>query len=447
MNWLPDTGLAIRRSTSRFQAGGLSGLRLWGSLYPSSRRAQSRLGQQRVVWCPEIGFSMLLAVVFLMAMSHVHAAEDVKASSGSVDGIQPLGLDCAGANGLLLNAARSGSSCRVQTEAVVVTESHAPFSNALQDSPDDALHVTSVLEFEVQEGEAGPFDHQEVDLAFSDDSAAVVGDVYIRRVSTTLAGSKGTLTVGNNWSNFQDFLPLQGGAPASKGLTAEQLSWATQNRLGELKVAVERDYGLVGEPPLSAAGVSLIDGDSERISASPSLSLSWHGHTENQQSQYGISAMGRELELANYENSGTSTTTTGWGLNLFGGWRFGEFFAALSVTLGNSIDSFILGREGNREVAKVATRYLSPGSSVNINPSLHYRLSDQSNLHLSVNRFSSELEDTPHGVETLDTIHLGYSWSPWPSARLGIEFVGKDVEGVGPMEDSNKVNIQASKRF
>ena len=64
-----------------------------------------------------------------------------------------------------------------------------------------------------------------------------------------------------------------------------------------------------------------------------------------------------------------------------------------------------------------------------------------------MNRFETEAEDTAHGVETLDTIHLGYTWTPWPSTQIGIEFVGKDVEGPGSMEDSNEVNFAASKRF
>ena len=268
------------------------------------------------------------------------------------------------------------------------------------------------------------------------------GEVSVRRFSTALTSKEGTLTVGSDWSNFQDFLSVGSSLSASgyspQGLTANQIAWASSGQLGQFGVALESDYELVDG--------GLRSDDVSQLSSSPSLILSWRGSTADQRGVYGVTALGRELELEGV-GSLDDVSETGWGLNLAGGWRFGELFAALSVTLGDSIDSFILGRVGDRSTASAASRYLNPGESININPSINYRLGDSSNLHLSVNRFETESEDTAHGVETLDTIHLGYTWTPWPSTRIGIEFVGKDVEGPGSMEDSNEVNFAASKRF
>lgn len=292
------------------------------------------------------------------------------------------------------------------------------------------LSARSELQIEVDES-----DGIGSGLSLTEGLSSGQGEVSIRRFSTALSGSEGTLTVGSDWSNFQDFLPV-GTTLTRQGLVAEQISWASEADLGRFSVALERDYELLGDNRIDR-------GLSDQSSSAPSLILSWRGATDDQRGLYGVTALGRDLELDDVDTS----SDTGWGLNLAGGWRFGELFAALSVTLGDSIDSFILGRMGDRSTASAASRYLNPGESIHINPSLNYRLGDSANLHLSVNRFATDTEDTPHGVETLDTIHLGYTWTPWPSTRIGIEFVGKDVEGPGAMEDSNEVNFAASKRF
>jgi hypothetical protein len=280
-------------------------------------------------------------------------------------------------------------------------------------------------------------------------------EVAIRRFSTALKASSGTLTVGNDWSNFQDY--LSGGVPASlsgRGLTSEQVNWASSGELGEFSVALEKNYDFLGQGLSRSLGDDLTgfptgsaaDSANDPVTGSPSLVLSWRGTTADRRGRYSFSALGRELEASEFD-SAPEQDATGWGVNLAGGWHFGELFAALSVTLGNSIDSFILGRVGDAKTASEAARFLSPSESININPSLSYRLGENANLHFALNRFATESGSAPHGVDTLDTVHLGYSWAPWPSTRIGIEIVGKDVEGRGAMEDSNEVNFAASKRF
>ncbi len=335
-----------------------------------------------------------------------------------------------------------GRSYQISSD-VMLPESGNGFSLAAS-SP---LSTRSELELDVTRNSFGEAGINNGSVSLTDGFRNGQGEVSIRRFSTALTSQEGTLTVGSDWSNFQDFLPvenaLSGNGLARQGLTGDQISWASAGELGHFNVALESDYELAGPDEL-ISGINADTGD--QTFTSPSLVLSWRGSTPDQRGIYGVTALSRELELDG-DNGLEDVSETGWGLNLAGGWRFGELFAALSVTLGDSIDSFILGRMGDRDTASAASRYLTPGESININPSINYRLGDTSNLHLSVNLFESESQDTAHGVETLDTIHLGYTWAPWPSTRIGIEFVGKDVEGPGSMEDSNEVNFAASKRF
>ncbi len=382
----------------------------------------------------------VLAGALLVGAAAAQADVATENTSQAGIGVEPLTIDCLGTGAAMDDQALE--PCRILSGSRLGPKAVESYSIGAEGSEPSGLSMTSILEFDVQDGNLGSLRLPGTGISLMQDPAAERGEISIRRVSTSLTSPQGTLTVGNNWSNFQDFLHPAGGSLATRGLTAEQLSWATRQGVGEISVALESGYQLIGHDEPLDESLAGVPGESD--TSSPSISLSWRGGTND--SLYGISALGRELELDDYDSTGTASDT-GWGLNLFGGWHFGELFAALSVTLGNSIDSFILGRVGDRETASAATRYLHPGNSVNINPTLNYRLSEYSNIHLSVNRFSSDAEDAPHGVETLDTIHLGYSWTPWPSTRLNIEFIGKDVEGPGPMEDSNKVNIAASKRF
>jgi len=67
----------------------------------------------------------------------------------------------------------------------------------------------------------------------------------IRRFSTSVKSSTGTLTVGNDWSNFQDFLGtsrsvLKPSETVALGaVTANQLKWTGTNGLG---VALEQNF-------------------------------------------------------------------------------------------------------------------------------------------------------------------------------------------------------------
>jgi hypothetical protein len=371
--------------------------------------------------------AVVVPIALLFSSPAIYAADTVN---------QPGTIDELGFSGAM-NDQLFSSGYRIESSAMV------------KPGPGrDDFTLNSVIDIKSPDP-ALPFSTSSGDLVYAEQDAAIDDELEIRRFSAALETSSGILTVGNDWSNFQDFL-LPGEAASSftssqlsnldttrldpGSLTTDQISWTAENGFS---VALERELELEGETLLSRPGYN----------TSPSLILSWQGSDKSGNGRYGFSALGKEFSSDQVGQSQQDADSLGWGLNLAGGWRFGDLFAALKVTLGNSIDSFILGKLGDRETASAALRDTSSGESININPSLSYRLGQSSNLHFSLNRFETNNVNAAHGIDTLDTIHLGYTWNPWPSTQIGIELVGKDVEGSGEMDDSSEVNFAASKRF
>ncbi len=272
---------------------------------------------------------------------------------------------------------------------------------------------------------------------------AVADELAGSRLGAAWETDSGTLTVGNDWSNFEDFLPASNGHPGSSSLlgskqTAKQITWAGRNGFS---IALEEP-----DDELDAANDN-IESLQALTKGSPNLILSWQGGLADQAGQYKLSALGRKLELDG-EHSGVAVdgSELGWGVNLTGGWRFGDLFAALSVTLGNGIDSLILKRFGS-DIAVSPSGRAKTMESFSILPSLNYRIDKSSDLYVTLGRYQSKDGEAIDGIDTLDTINLGYTWSPWPSTQFGIEVVGKDADGAILDEDSAEIKFGAQQRF
>ena len=266
----------------------------------------------------------------------------------------------------------------------------------------------------------------------------------INRLSTTWETGGGTLTVGNDWTNFQDFLQTPDSGPGYSSLlykkqTAKQVTWTSRNGFS---IALE-------EPNTSE--LDAIDSNIESLQGltdgSSNLVLSWQGGPGGKVGQYKLSALGRKLDV-NGVHSGVlvDDSQVGWGLNLAGGWRFGDLFAALSLTLGNGIDSLLMNRFGS-DVAVETSGQANTLGSISVLPSLSYSINKSSNFHVALGHYQAEDGDAIAGVDTLDTINLGYTWSPWPSTNFGVEVVGKDFEGTINNGDSAEVKFGAQTRF
>ena len=251
----------------------------------------------------------------------------------------------------------------------------------------------------------------------------------INRLSTDWRGKNAPLTVGNDWSNFHDFLHTP---------TSERITWSNRNGFS---ILLENPVG--GPDPVNV-NIESLQGLSD---GSPNLILSWQGEFADRAGRYRVSALGRKLNLKGvHDGVVVDDDELGWGVQLAGGWRFGDLFAALRVTLGNGIDSLILKRFGS-DIEVSPSGRVETLESISILPSLNYSITKRSDLRLSLGRYESRGGEETTGIETLDTINLGYTWSPWPATQFGVEVVGKDFEGAISDEDSTEIKIGAEKRF
>ena len=184
----------------------------------------------------------------------------------------------------------------------------------------------------------------------------------------------------------------------------------------------------------------------QSISGSPHLIVSWQGDIAAQ-GQYKMSVLGREIEVTGEHNGiKLDREELGWGIQLAGGWHFGDVFAALRVTIGDGIDSLLLRHFGS-DVALSSSGDVETVESFSILPSLLYNIDDESDVRFSMGRYQSTDGEINSNIDTLDTVNLGYSWSPWPSTRIGVEVMNKDFTGNGSEVDSTEIKIGAETRF
>ncbi|MEM7194847.1 MAG: hypothetical protein AAF402_07855 [Pseudomonadota bacterium] len=252
----------------------------------------------------------------------------------------------------------------------------------------------------------------------------------VSRFSATWDGKSNSVSIGNDWSNFQDVLAGPGQTEIFSTLkpapTAQQIRWT--NGQG-LSFSLEDDYSFD-----SKMDELMEDNDGRTVV------MSLDRESSNGGGQYRFSALGSQQD----SRDASVQNDSGWGLNMSGGWQFGDVFAALSVTVGNGIDHLLLGRLGDE---MPSGSHLAQGDSIMINPRINYALNDSGNLHLELNHYRSQDSQQTGAIDTLDTIHLGYSWSPWPSTKFGVELMGKDVESRSISQESTRLTIGAEKRF
>ena len=217
-----------------------------------------------------------------------------------------------------------------------------------------------------------------------------------------------------------------------------QLTWARNG----LSIAIEQARDTDRD-----AATAEIESLRKLTDDSPSLILSWRGGQADDGGEYKLSALGRELAVDGMHGDvELRERTLGWGVNVEGGWRFGDLFTALSVTLGDGIDSLILNRFGN-DIAVSADGEVDARQSISIMPRLNYSLSDRADVHLRLGRYQSTTARAAGELESVDTINLGYTWSVWPSALISVEVVGKDFDGGLDDADSTEIKIGAQQQF
>ena len=306
----------------------------------------------------------------------------------------------------------------------------------------DATQVFTLLEVRSESDrgfQSGLQSGDNLDSLISAYPAASKG-LNITRFSTTWQHGDNALTVGSDWSNFQDLLSTANYANVFTELKplepTAQVRWAHGANHG-FSIALEEGLVLENTPSGTAT------------KGNPNLILSWQGHSENGDHRYLLSALGTRLPASETTSSDAhpqeeQEERIGWGIKMSGGWRFGDLFAALGVSVGNGIDYLLLNRFDN-DLAGNATR--SYGRAFVINPRLNYSIQDKGSIHLELNHYQSAVADEANEIDTLDTVHLGYTWNPWPGTQFGVELIGKEVEGGLLSRESAQLKFGAEKRF
>ncbi len=259
----------------------------------------------------------------------------------------------------------------------------------------------------------------------------------VRRINVSWNSEAGKLTVGNDWANFQDILGVNKGFESTNvnknRNVASQIKWLSANGFS---ISLENARKITSS---SATNTT-------ENTTSPNLILSWQGGTGGVAGEYRISAMGRKFDANAKGQKFDGRDLVGWGLNMEGGWQIDDLFATLAITVGKGIDSYILQKYGDNLVV-TPNDDVGTGASISIRPSLYYSLNNNSNFHVSLGHHTSKESFNNSALDTLDTISMGYNWSPWPSVKLDIEFVGQNASSQDGVDVSTQVKINAEKRF
>ncbi|MXZ80100.1 MAG: hypothetical protein F4Z15_01735 [Gammaproteobacteria bacterium] len=263
--------------------------------------------------------------------------------------------------------------------------------------------------------------------------------LQIERLNASIETGIGTLRVGRDWASFNELLLTadEPGPEQDDRHVVDQIRWLTPNGFS---IALESS-------PKSSFGSAESRNLDHQADDSTSVVLSWQRVQDGRPGDYRISAMGTRLNLSQGGQGFDGDNLAGWGLNLQGNWKIGDLVTALSVTYGQGIDSYILRRDG-RDL------YVMPGSggerssSYSVRPSLYYALSDRSKFHIVLGHHGQSFEnDSQQGGKTLDTIHLEYTWSPWPRTELGVKLSQENAEGTTDDQDNTRILLKGSARF
>ncbi len=264
--------------------------------------------------------------------------------------------------------------------------------------------------------------------------------LVVKRISASLVNESGTLTVGSDWTDFQDVLTRDRvlGTEDRENPVFRRIRWLSPDGFS---ISLEEPSSISGQ---GGDGLSMQE-DGQDVS---SLILSWQGGSGGRAGEYRVAALGTRLDVASSGQHLDARDVHGWGLKLEGGWQIGDLFAALSATYGKGINRYILRRYGN-ELLVMANADADPADAYSIRPSLYYSLNENAHFHVALGHHAVDSSSSPEtaGLDTLDTIHMGYNWSPWPSTEFGIELVGRSPNGTRGDQGKTRFRFGARRNF
>lgn len=268
----------------------------------------------------------------------------------------------------------------------------------------------------------------------------------IKRLSTSWNSGAGSLTVGSDWANFQDLISMDKSLDSPVGQDSRsvtsQIKWVSPNGFS---IALENS-------PQASRYFADEKSSGNLFESSPSIILSWRGGSaDSDGGEYRVTAMGNKLDVDASGQKFDGRDVMNWGLNLEGGWQIGDLFSALSMTFGKGINSYLLQKFDNDILVTpneaAPDEYGQTGTSFGIRPSLYYSLNDNSAFHVALGHYSASEADSETGIDTLDTIHIGYSWSPWPSTRFGLQLRDQSTQGPQGGSEDTQVKFEAATEF
>ena len=254
--------------------------------------------------------------------------------------------------------------------------------------------------------------------------------------------------IGQTWTNFMDFVAypttVDFFGPAGKSFARQgQIRYTLDNGLSFSIENPETDgNGALGRIRESTGGPG--------ADLLPDFTAAWRGGPGGAGGSYEISGIVRvlgvegnilELEDPDDEDSDlvptgplVDETTTGFGVNLAGGWSFGPVSFAGSVTFGDGIGRYIINGAGNGVFVE-DDGDLDAVSAVGYSANVKYDWTENSSSLLAIGGFENG-DTAANGIDNLQTIHLNYIWSPYPSSSFGVEIIQGFNESAGGDEGS-----------
>lgn len=187
------------------------------------------------------------------------------------------------------------------------------------------------------------------------------------------------------------------------------------------------------------------NGLSEITTLSPNLVLAWSSPVKDQGGQYSVSAVGRKLSTQGYyAGQYVKKETYGWGVNLAGDWRYGAFQAGLSLAMGEAIESLLLPL--NARDLYWHDNEFGKTQAMSVMPSIGFYFDNASKFQVALGRYQNN--DYVQTEDTLDTIHVGYSWSAWSNSELGVELIDQKVQGnLGDLQSDQQIRFGLKHNF
>ena len=256
----------------------------------------------------------------------------------------------------------------------------------------------------------------------------------------------GRWTIGQTWTNFMDFVAypttVDFFGPAGKSFA----------RQGQIRYTMDNGVSFSIENPETDGQGALgrlresTDGAGQDIA--PDFTAAWRGGPGGAGGSYEVAGVLRFLGVdGDLNGTRIDEDETGYGINLAGGWTFGDIYLAASVTGGDGIGRYIINGAGN-DVFVTDTGQLETVESVSGSLSLKYDWSETSSSLIALGAFSNDTPEESNGIDNLQTIHLNYLWTPYVHSSFGVEIIQGFIENAdGSDGDATRFAFGAQLNF